>query len=126
MASPPTTPPSKRARLTASITPPAPRSRPSRVELGLRKDYLIGATARAFADWLQSFTTLVAATSRLRARARVTPPSPSITTTERETDLDSNASTRVLGEHVMDDIAAHEVERLRLESEGEVLVEVGQ
>ena len=41
-------------------------------------------------------------------------------------DLDSNASTEVLGEHVMDDIAAHEVERLRLESEGEVLVEVGQ
>ena len=79
---------------------------------------------RAFADWLQSFTTLVAATARLRAR--VTPPSPSITTTERETDLDSNASTQVLGEHVMDDIAAHEVERLRLESEGEVLVEVGQ
>ena len=66
----------------------------------------------------------MAATARLRAR--VTPPSPSITTTERETDLDSNASTQVLGEDVMDAIAAREVERLRLESEDEVLEDVDQ
>ena len=118
----PTTPPAKRARLRASITPPAPRSRPRRVRR--RRDYSIGETARALADWLQSFTSLVAATARLRAR--VTPPSPSITTTERETDLDSNASTQVLGEDVMDAIAAREVERLRLESEDEVLEDVDQ
>ena len=56
----------------------------------------------------------------------MTPPSPSITTTERDTDLDSNASTQVLGEDVMDAIAAREVERLRLESEDEVLEDVDQ